>query len=68
MVHVGAPYIGADWQLGEREVEILAALGAAETTGAAARALAERSVATPDQVLALARSALVHGALTVDAG
>jgi len=68
LVHVEAPDIGADWQLGEAEVEILAALCAAETTGAAARALAERSVATPDQVLALARSALVHGALTIDAG
>jgi hypothetical protein len=66
LAHVDAPGIGADWELGDREVEILAAIDAAESVGAAGRALAERTAATLDEVVALARGALVRGVLTPD--
>jgi methylase of polypeptide subunit release factors len=68
LVHVDAPGIGADWEVGDDEVEILACIGAAETVGAAARAFGEPSAVALEHVVALARSGLVHGALTPAAG
>jgi hypothetical protein len=63
LAHVDAPGIGADWELDDGEVAVLGSIDAAESVGAAARALAERSNLTLDDVVAVARGALVRGAL-----